>query len=89
MMAQGRESGFWKTGNFCLWNPESWDLKSGIQLKESGIPLAIGIQNSSSTDKDWNPVPRIQNPRQSWIPGLNGCHTRFIKKIRGRRKNKN
>ena len=46
-----------------------------IKLKESGIPLTIRIQNPSSTDKNWNPVrgirnPRraIQNPRLSWIP---------------------
>ena len=26
-----------------MWNPESWALKSGVQLKESGIPLVIGI----------------------------------------------
>ena len=31
-------------GNLCLWNPESWALKSGIQLKESGI-LESRIQN--------------------------------------------
>ena len=37
--------------NFSLWNPESWALESGIQLKESGIPLMIGIQ-----------VPIHQNP---------------------------
>ena len=37
---------------FCLWNPESWVLESEIQLKESGIPLIIGIHNPSSTDKD-------------------------------------
>ena len=50
-------------------------MESGIQLKESGIPLKIGIQNPSSTDKDWNPVPGIwnsrprnQNPRLSSIP---------------------
>ena len=30
---------------------------SGIQLKESGISLTIGIQNHSSTDKEENPVP--------------------------------
>ena len=49
-------------------------MESGIQLKESGIPLTTGIQNSSSTDKNWNPVPGIrnpqrgiQNPRLSWI----------------------
>ena len=38
--------------NFSLWNPESWALESGIQLKESGIPLMIGIQNPSSIDKE-------------------------------------
>ena len=69
-----RESGSRNPGNFCSWNPESRVLKSGIQLKESGIPLTIGIQNLSSPDKDWNPVPGIrnprsgiQNPRLSWI----------------------
>ena len=46
---------------FCLWNPESWALESGKQLKESEIPLAIWIQNPSSADKlmveysTWNP----------------------------------
>ena len=34
-----RESGFWNPGKFCSWNPESWALESGTQLKESGIPL--------------------------------------------------
>ena len=38
--------------NPALWNPES------------RIPLTIGIQNPSSTDKDWNSVRRIRNPRQ-------------------------
>ena len=37
-------------GKLCLWNLESWTLESGIQLKESGIPLRIGIRNPSSTD---------------------------------------
>ena len=62
-------------GKVCMWNPESWALESVIQLKESGILFAIGIQNPSSTDKDWNPVPRIRNPwrgiqtpRLPWIP---------------------
>ena len=77
--------------SFCLLNPESGNIllvESGIlglripkiQLKESGIPLTIGIQNPESriqvsTDKGWNPVPGIQNlprgienPRPSWIP---------------------
>ena len=44
---------------------DSWTLKSGIQLKESGIPLTIEIQNPSSTDKS---VPGILNPRLFWIP---------------------
>ena len=30
----------------CLWNLESRALKSGIQLKESGIPPTIGIQSN-------------------------------------------
>ena len=29
----------------------------GIQLKESGIPLTMGMQNPSSTDEGWDPVP--------------------------------
>ena len=41
--------------------PES--EKIWIQLKESGIPLRIGIQNPSCTSKDWNQVPGILNPR--------------------------
>ena len=55
-----------------MWNPESWALESGVQLKESGIPLAIGIENPSSTDKDWNRVPVILesvtwNPESQFI----------------------
>ena len=30
------------------------------RLKESGTPQTIGVQNLSSTDKDWNPVPGIR-----------------------------
>ena len=62
-----RESGFWNPETFGLWNrPKSEKnllVESGMQLiKKSGIPLAIGIQNPSSTDKEWNPVPAIRNP---------------------------
>ena len=32
-----------------------------IHLKESRIPLTIGIQNPSSTDKYWNPESSIQD----------------------------
>ena len=46
-----RESRLRNLGKFCLWNTKSWALDSGIQLKESGIPLTIGIQNRSSTDR--------------------------------------
>ena len=44
-------------GGFEFGIPESWALESGIQLKESGILLTIGVQNPSSKVKDWNPVP--------------------------------
>ena len=37
-----------ESGKFCLWNPESWDLESGIQLKDSESHL---IQNPSSTPR--------------------------------------
>ena len=43
-----RECGFWNQGKFWLWNPESWDLESGIQLKDSESHV---IQNPSSTPK--------------------------------------
>ena len=56
-------------GKFYFWNPKSWVLESGIRNV-----LTIRIQNPSSSDKDWNPVPRIRNPRRgfaspqlSWI----------------------
>ena len=34
--------------NFCLWNPQSWALQSGMQLKESAIPLTTRNPNASS-----------------------------------------
>ena len=40
---------------------ESWASESGIQVKESGIPLATEIRN---------PQRETQNPRLSWIPAL-------------------
>ena len=49
-------------GNFCLWNPKSWALESGIQ-----VPLTkTGIQYL----KFRNPRRGIQNPRLSWIPHI-------------------
>ena len=55
------EIGIWT--NFARGTLESWALESGIQLKESGISLTIGIQNPGSNDKYWNPAPVIRNPR--------------------------
>ena len=70
---------------FCLWNPEFWVLESGIQLKESGIPITIRIQNPSSRDKDRNPVPGIRNPQRGmqntrlcWIIPLHGVKDEYL-----------
>ena len=63
----------WPGENFAC-SIRNSEILCGINLKESGIQLRIGMQNPSSTDKDWNQVagirnPRrgIQNPRLSWI----------------------
>ena len=32
-------------------------VESGMQLKEFEISITHGGQNTSSTDKDWNPLP--------------------------------
>ena len=48
------------------WNPESWVLESGLQLKDSRIPLKIGIRNPIPGIQ--NPRCGIQNPKLSWIP---------------------
>ena len=45
-----REFGFQNPETFG--DPESWTLKFGIQLKESGILLTIGIRNPSSADRE-------------------------------------
>ena len=43
------ESVFRNPWNFCLWNPESWAMESGIHVKESGILLRIrGTQRQFS-----------------------------------------
>ena len=36
----------------CLWNPGCWVLESGIQIKESGIPITIEIKNSTVLQKN-------------------------------------
>ena len=48
---RARESAFRTPGNFCLWNKEPWALESGIQLKQSGIPLTIAIRTPRSTGR--------------------------------------
>ena len=52
-------------------------------------PKTMGIRNPSSTDKDWNPVrgirnPRlgVHNPRLSWIPSHGARCRNSMKKLR-------
>ena len=78
-----RIKGFRNLGNFFLcnpeskkfksWNQESWALESRIKLKESGIPLPIGIWNlikfhwqrlESST---WNPESTARSPESKTV----------------------
>ena len=48
---------------FFLRNPESWVLESGIQIKECGIPLMIGVRNPLHWQRIQNPVSGTPNPR--------------------------
>ena len=41
-------------------------VKSGIQLKEFGIPLTTGIQNPRSTDIYWNPESKTVLDSLTW-----------------------
>ena len=52
-------------GKYCYWNPKCWALESEIQVKESGVPVTIGIQNprleSSTLNREstvWKPGSR-------------------------------
>ena len=83
-----RESELRNPGNSCLWN--GGILSFGIRKTAQGIwnPKMIGIQIPSSTDDDWNPVPRIRNPRH-WIQNsrlssnpLHGARVRFCRRGR-------
>ena len=56
-------------GKFCLWNPESWAFESGIQIKESGIPLTMGIGNPRYTDKK-SRIPYLES-------GIHGLESRI------------
>ena len=59
--------------NFAWWirNPELWDPEYSSRNPESYLRLEsrenhslfVGIQNLSYTDKDWNSVRRMRNPR--------------------------
>ena len=54
-------------GKYCLQNPKSWPLEYQIQLKESVIPLTIGIHNPRFQWQKlecsiWNPVSTAWNP---------------------------
>ena len=62
-----RKSGFRSPGNLCRRNCKSWALESGIQLKESGIPLTIGVQKSSRKEFGNHLLESLQNSRLSWI----------------------
>ena len=55
--------------NFIWRNPESWVLKSEIQLKESGISLTIEIRLIQ--------VPMTKSPGSStWNPAIHGVESR-------------
>ena len=56
-----------ESGKFLPWIPEPGVLESGVQLEESATLITIGIQNTSSTDKYWN--PNTWNPESTvWNP---------------------
>ena len=58
--------GVWDLGNVFS---ESWALESGIQYKESGIPLTRGIRNPGKFR--WQEESRIhvvESTIQDWIP---------------------
>ena len=63
MSAHVKESAFRNLGNFRFWNPESWALESGIQLKEFRIPPTIGIQYLESGTSSRRGIGIIQDCR--------------------------
>ena len=61
-----RKSRFQNQGNFCLWNPEYWALQSGTHLKDSGIPLKIGMTRTGILSAlNMEPTP--------WNPDIQDC----------------
>ena len=45
-LSGNRDSGIREIFASKIWNPELWNPGSGIQLKESGFPVTIGIMNA-------------------------------------------
>ena len=62
-------NGIRNLGHFCLWNPKSWALEFGIQLKGSGIWPATGMWNLSFTDKLESSTWNLEST--GWNPGSN------------------
>ena len=44
--------GFRNPESFCFLDPKPWTLESAVHVKESVIPLTIGIRNPGSTEKE-------------------------------------
>ena len=68
----------------CLWNLESWALESEIQLKESGIPITVGIQIKvpysekqylECGSKAWNPESKTVLQGANYV---NKSHARLL-----------
>ena len=55
---------------------ESWALESAMQLKDSGIPLSIGIQNPSSSDKE-SEIHDVESTSKTVLNPLHGAKSRF------------
>ena len=65
---------------FACGNLESWALKPGIQLRESGIPITISIRDSLEVEV---PIPGIRNPPRPgiWNPRLYLIKTESTRKL--------
>ena len=76
--------GIQNTGNFCLWNPESWALDYGILSRnlESCWRLECGIQVPLIKNPEystWNPESMVWNPgSKTVLNSLTWCDS-FVK----------